>query len=401
MTATGTDQRKFVLQSLEITAKQLREHWGIPNTSVSPSLASTSPTQPITKAITTQIATQNSPSRRKEGQITRKRKHVNYDDIQRSGASNDEASNDEASNDEATNDEATNDEASNDEASNDEGEITVGTQGGGQDNSKTSRTKGAQKSRITDNPRAKKKVKVASNTTHPTRVHNRSKSTPDYTGIERGLSKDCSREDLRASVMTVKTELDELQIDVLNKRRLEVMSLSDEEKEQVLDLIINDILGSRQWDNLENLVKKYNNPPEKADSGLGRRSERLATDKRLPSMIRAFYGTYSQELRKKRSGTNQIGDLISGLNFMDNYDGLMTKAAAKDPTLVDFLKENGFEAKRGQDWRTKTIDFLAYKLKCDRTKLIEDTTRLHGVKVFVDVFGEGILLLIPANQLRR
>ena len=89
------------------------------------------------------------------------------------------------------------------------------------------------------------------------------------------------------------------------------------------------------------------------------------------------------------------------VELLSQFNQLKTLAAAKDTALLSFLRDSGYKTSRGLGWQSCVINFLANSINISPTILQNTCQMAQGVMALIEIFGPGIIPVLPPNVMTR
>ena len=165
---------------------------------------------------------------------------------------------------------------------------------------------------------------------------------------------------------------------------------------QITNYFFSDMLGVKALKRLSKLAQYYSG---QEDTSLSLRARLLAEDSNTPHMLRAYYNQLHKAT--EHIGENQVFRYVQLnlrlLDFLKEHKHLKLLAQQKDPHLTAVLKDLGYTTRRGVTTLTCLLKALSTSLVLSKTDLSEFIHDYAGLEKLVELFGKGVILLLPTG----
>ena len=170
---------------------------------------------------------------------------------------------------------------------------------------------------------------------------------------------------------------------------------------QIASLFFSDMLGLEALWRLSGLVQSYSG--EEEDKGLLSRARVLAEDTNTPHLLRAYYN----HLHKATDHIDEnriirhVQHTLRQLDFLKEHKRLMSLAQTKNPHLTAVLRDLGYTTPQRVSLVTCLLDALSSSLGVSKIYISNIVQAHTSVEKLVELFGEGVILLLPTRSRRQ
>jgi hypothetical protein len=173
---------------------------------------------------------------------------------------------------------------------------------------------------------------------------------------------------------------------------------------EITNFFFSDMLGVKALKRLSDLVHYYSETSDTPfDKHVSSRARWLAEDSKTPEMLRAYYSHLSRatEHDDEHRVFKHLQQVLRHLDLLKEHNRLKLLAQEKNPDLVEVLKQAGQTTRRGRTLVSCLLDFLSGSLRTSKTALSNIVQEYSGIEKLVDLFGQGLILLLPPGSGRR
>jgi hypothetical protein len=183
-----------------------------------------------------------------------------------------------------------------------------------------------------------------------------------------------------------------------DRKQMRHVTFTPIEVAQITNFFFSDMLGVKALKRLSDLVKFYAEEGEDdVNQGLSSRARILADDCNTPQILRAYYDHLHKATDhvKQNPVLKQVHHNLRQLDFLQEHRRLKSLAQQKDPQLAATLKDLGYTITRGAPMLSCLLDLLSKSLAIPKTSISNIIQSFTGVEKLVELFGEGVILLLP------
>lgn len=184
------------------------------------------------------------------------------------------------------------------------------------------------------------------------------------------------------------------------KRQAVNVEFSSDEAKAISNFFFTEVMGQEAWGRLENLIKTYSG--DQVREQLARSSmlaDKLSRSADVPPFVRAFYESYYHAFRaSSRNTLAGFQKTVADVDLYNRWVELRARAAARDADLLHFLEQKGYGTRVGVDFRSLVNQFLSDSLHLPKKHDLQNICQSsQGIAELVQVFGQGIIVLLPPN----
>jgi len=176
-------------------------------------------------------------------------------------------------------------------------------------------------------------------------------------------------------------------------------SFSRDEAIEVTNFFFAEVMGPAALKRLKTVLREYQSHPQ---DGIGiiaaAKARALSEDAELNMDFRKFFESMHTTQRLSAHPKSSIAGLhvlLEDLRLHSRFQELMTKASNKDVELIAILTKKGYVTKRGVTWKSCAIQYICDSLKISVAALDTTCQAVQGVSQIVELFGMGILVILP------
>lgn len=200
-------------------------------------------------------------------------------------------------------------------------------------------------------------------------------------------------------------KLEKLEVKVTKDNKVERQKFSKSEAVEITNFFFADMMGPKAATRLQALVRSYTaDYNDGIDRGAGARAEAAAKDEANITTVRSFFDAFARTQRSRpnlQGGLAAMEQIMLHVELLSQFNQLKALAAAKDTALLSFLRDSGYETSRGLGWQSCVINFLANSIHVSSSVLQNTCQMAQGVMALIEIFGPGIIPVLPAGVMTR
>lgn len=176
--------------------------------------------------------------------------------------------------------------------------------------------------------------------------------------------------------------------------------LRDKDAQLLVNFFFTDVFGDGARQRIYALVDEMaSSQHEEPSLSPGRLAAQRASDQSLLPEVRAFFSVYSTWYQSEVEVSKVYTVILHSIRSYHLYLGFAQLRAIavgpKSKQLRSFLAEQGFTQSRGVDIRTCILRYLSHELDIPLGRLNNTLQAQLGIYYIVQVFGPGVLVLLP------
>ncbi len=200
-------------------------------------------------------------------------------------------------------------------------------------------------------------------------------------------------------------KLEKMKVKVATNNSQKTVGFTAGEAVEIANFFFAEMMGPKALGRLGGLIRLYSLKDEDGmDHGVAARAHALSKMDENPAPIRAFYHAFSSAQSThihSSSGLAHMAQIGSSLRLLERYNRLRDLAAAKDTDLIGFLRGRGYSTRRGVNWQSCIVKYLADSLEIPNSTLQNRCQAAQGVAALKDQFGNGIIPVLPIGTMNR
>ena len=201
----------------------------------------------------------------------------------------------------------------------------------------------------------------------------------------------------------------EVHFTVVRDNKAESIDISDEKAVNITNFFFHHTMGKPALQRLSSLVSSCNKKDADGDNrAVAERADVAAENTENPELKKFFktMGNVVRSLGSSNSIAHQIYVNHMHMELAVVYSELMAEVTEKkiskgqralNVALGNELSKKGFKTKKGKGLKTALIDYICHELVIDRNALDNRIQGGKALRLLVDHFGAGIIIVIPGN----
>jgi hypothetical protein len=240
----------------------------------------------------------------------------------------------------------------------------------------------------------------------PSDNNNHSTSTPVLGEISIAYTKKVDTASLAATQRSFFKKLCNKTVVVRVNNKEEHHGFSPEEAADITDFFFVKMMGPSSLHRLNSLITYYNaEHTGEMDELPVARAKAEAQNMENTEIIRSFFTTFVQTQQfKARNNKNELASIrqiIAYRELLLIYKHLTKLADQKNPELLQNLMARGYGTKQGVTWQACVTKFLSEQVGITRVVLTNTCMAAAGVNALADLFGTGIIPILPLQAMQR
>jgi hypothetical protein len=215
-------------------------------------------------------------------------------------------------------------------------------------------------------------------------------------------SKSTGVEELRSAQSSFFAALSSLKVQIIKDNKPATHGFKVEEATAITNFFFIEVMGPEAHQRLRGLASYYNTyQKDLIDIGAATRAGDLAKDTTNPVEIQRFYSSFYRAHSHSIDSHTIYASLMrttASVDLYSEWSSLRDLANRKDLQLKGFLAHKGYVPSRGVDLRTLVNKYLADQLRLSSVLVLHNACQsAQGIAEMVNIFGSGVLPLLPAQ----
>lgn len=228
---------------------------------------------------------------------------------------------------------------------------------------------------------------------------------PELRKVSMGLTDNISPAIMTERLLDFMLCLNELRVVMKANGKPSLTGFTLEQKHQLCNIVLNDIMGARAISHLEKLVCEHDKCMQKEpNEELALRTNNLTNDHAKPDELREFFYYILAQLgmrQKPKSLTQKLHHMIYKYKVVKRFLALEELVKIPDGELRQYLESIGNGPAHGKGWDVCLVQYLNEELGYDPKSNKLNNLMQHGrvMEGLIDEFGLAIICLFTSRDI--